>query len=108
MISITPLTAAALGHRALHVAAANSGHVVALSKEGIGSLLAPDHLTVTRFEVSCLVGGIAISPDGNQLALLEDNTMSLITLPDLAEKVRVEDAMAACLFSPSGGWLWSA
>ena len=31
------------GHRALHVAAANSGHIVALSKEGLGSLIAPDH-----------------------------------------------------------------
>ena len=108
MITATPLTAAALGHRALQVAAANSGNVVALSKEGIGSLLAPDHLTVTRFEVGCHVGGIAISPNGKQLALLEDNAMSLITLPDLAEQVRVEDAIEGCLFSPSGRLLWSA
>ena len=35
--------------------------------KGIGSLLAPDHLTVARFEVGCYVGGIPVSPDGKQL-----------------------------------------
>jgi hypothetical protein len=108
MIVVTPLTTAALGHRALHVAPANSGHLVALSKEGVGSLLTPDHLIVTRFELGCHVGGVAISPDGKQLAVLEDNAMSLMTLPDLREKVRVEDGIEDCFFSPSGRLLWSA
>ena len=107
MLIVAPTTTAALGHRALHIGAANSGHVVALSKEGIGSLLAPDHLTVARFEVGCHLGGIAVSPDGKRLAMLEDSAMTLIALPDLAEKVRVEDSIEGCLFSRSGKLLWT-
>jgi hypothetical protein len=71
MILASPLTITALGHRALYVAAANSGHVVALSKEGIGSLIAPDRLTTTQFELGFEVVGTTISPDGKRLAVLE-------------------------------------
>jgi hypothetical protein len=107
MITIDPITSAALGHRALHIGAANSVHVVALSKEGIGSLLTADHLTVTRFQVGCQVDGIALSPDGEQLAILGATSMSLVDLPGLAGKVRVEDCIEGCLFSPSGKLLWT-
>lgn len=108
MIVATPHTTAALGHRALHVAAANSGHIVALSKDGLGSLIAPDHVTATRFQLGFQVAGTAISPDGKRLALLEDIGMSMVALPDLVEEVRVADIVEACLFSSSGSWLWSA
>jgi hypothetical protein len=108
MILATPHTITALGHRALHVAAADSGHVVALSKEGIGSLIAPDHLTMNRFELSFKVAGAAISPEGKRLALLEQTAMSLVALPDLVEEFRVEDIIESCMFSSSGAWLWSA
>src|SRR5688572_18912813 len=108
MILATPITTVVLGHRALHFVAANSGHVVALSKEGVGTLIAPDRLTVTRFEVGFQIAGAAISPDGRWLALLRDNIMSFVTLPDLVERARVDDIVETCLFSSSGAWLWSA
>jgi len=66
MISVNPLTSVALGHRAFHVAVADSGHIAALSREGIGSLLAPDHLDVTSFEVASRLKDVAISPAGDR------------------------------------------
>jgi len=108
MILATPHTITALGHRALHVSAADSGHVVALSREGIGRLIAPDHLTMTPFELGFDVTGAAISPDGNHVALLEQTAMSVVALPDLVEEVRVEDLVETCMFSLSGSWLWTA
>src|SRR3954464_9560814 len=107
MITIAPITSTALGHRALHMGVASSGQVVALSREGVGSLLAPDHLTVAKFQVGCHVDGIAVSPDGEQLAILGATGMSLVDLPDLPGRVRVEDCIEGCLFSPSGKLLWT-
>ena len=108
MISITPLTAAAIGHRALHVAVARSGHVAALSKEGIGSLLAPDHLTVIRFDLGCQVRDVAISAAGDLLAVVADDSISLVHLPDFVERPRLDGTFDGCLFSPSGNILWTA
>lgn len=108
MITGTPITTVALGHRALHLAAAQTGHIVALSKEGTGSLIAPDHVSLTRFEVGHEVAGVSIAPNGAALALLEESAMSLVKLPDFAETVHVEDSIEGCLFSQSGRHLWSA
>jgi len=108
MISVSPITVTELDHRALFVAVADSGHVAALSKEGIGSLIAEDHLTMSRFELGFEVLGTTISPDGKRLTLLERTTMSLVALPDLVEEVCVDDIVESCMFSSSGAWLWSA
>ena len=108
MISISPLTEVALPHRALHVAAANSGHIVAMSKEGAGTLLGPDHLRITPFDVGCHVKGLSISSGVSLLAVLEDDALSLVHLQDFIESHRLDGVFAGCLFSPSGNLLWTA
>lgn len=108
MISISPLTEVALGHRALHLAVGKSGHIVAISKEGAGSLLAPDCLKTMCFDLECHVKGVSISPSGDLLAVLDEDALSLIHLPDFVENHRLDGMFESCLFSPSGRLLWTA
>ena len=108
MISVDPLTKVALGHRALHLAVADAGHIVALSKEGVGSLFGPDHLAITTFDVASHSNGVAISPAGDLLAVLEDDALALIRLPEFIDLHRIDQTIESCRFSPSGRSLWSA
>ena len=105
---VTPLAAIAIGHRALYVAAARSGHIAVLSKEGVGTLLAPDRSILTRFDLGCKLVAAAISPAGDLLAVADETSIALIQLPDFVEKLRLEGVFESCLFSPSGRWLWTA
>jgi hypothetical protein len=108
VISVDPLTKVALGHRALHLGVADAGHIVALSKEGVGSLLGPDHLSVTTFDVASHSKGVAISPAGDLLAVLENDALALIRLPEFIDLHRIDQTIESCRFSPSGRSLWCA
>lgn len=99
MISVTPVTEIALNHRALHVAEAQSGRVVALSKQSAGILLDLDPVAVTPFDLECHVKGVSISPCGDLLAVSEDDGLSLIRLPDFVEMSRLDGLFEECRLS---------
>jgi hypothetical protein len=108
MIILEPLKSVSLSHRALHVAAAASGEIVALSKEGVGTLIGPNRSAARALEFDGQVTGVALAPDGDLLAVLEDEFLSLIELPTLTKTLRLACAFEAALFSHSGKFLWSA
>jgi hypothetical protein len=106
VISVTPKSTIQLRHRAVYVVAAETGEIVSLSKEGVGTLVAPDRWALGEFELGSRIEGAAIHPHGKLLALAEEGGVSLVSLPDLVEQHRVEGVYQDCRFSPSGQFLW--
>jgi hypothetical protein len=105
MLLVDPLSEVSLLHRALHVAIADSGHIVAMSKEGIGTLLFPDHTTAKDFDMSSACKAVALSPSGDFIAVVKQDALSLIALPHFREVDRLDGTFESCLFT--GSLLWT-
>jgi hypothetical protein len=107
MITISPLTEVELSHRAWPIAVAESGHIAALSKDGSGTLLAPDHTTCSAFRLRDEPGDAALSPDGSLLAVTMRGKLALLSTNTLRAAHRLDDSLECCCFS-SGDTLWTA
>jgi hypothetical protein len=107
VIVIEPLTKVTLGHRARLVAAAESGHVAAISWDGLGTLLAPDHLTSTPFQLPAEADGLTISASGSLISVVARGWIELLSTATFRTIHRSEDAFEGCCFG-SSGVLWSA
>src|SRR5882672_5621149 len=107
MIAISPLTELKLSHRAWPVAVAESGHIAALSKDGSGTLLAPDHTTCSAFRLKDEPCEAALSPDGSLLAVTMRGKFALLTTSNFRAVHRLDDSLECSCFS-SSGILWSA
>jgi hypothetical protein len=106
MITIMPLTEVTLGHRAYLVAVAESGHVAAVSREGAGTLLAPDHITCTPFRLTAEVSDVALSAIGSLVAVIARGRLTLISTDTLRPVHRSDESFESSCFSPAGA-LWS-
>ena len=107
MIAISPLTEVKLSHRAWPVAVAESGHIAALSKDGSGTLLAPDHITCFRFRLKGEPSDAALSPDGTLLAVTMRGRLALLSTSNFRAVHRLDDSLECSCFS-STAVLWSA
>jgi hypothetical protein len=107
VISIAPLTEVKLSHRAWPVAVAESGHIAALSKDGLATLLAPDHTTLRSFKAPADAGDAALSATGDLLAVAARGKLVLISTTAPRPVDRWDDSTEACCFLP-GGALWTA
>ena len=107
MITIVPSTEVALGHRAYHVAVAESGHVAAVSREGVGTFFAPDHTTCTTFRLPADAGDVAISAAGSLLAVTARGRLTLISTSTFRPVLRLNESFECSCFNPAGA-LWSA
>ena len=106
MILVKPFARVKLRHRAVHMDVTPSGHVVAVSKDGVGTLVEPGQVKPKEFDLSSHPKGIAITPAGDLLAVAKEFALSLIRLPDFAEKQCIHGAFESCLFR--GSLLWTA
>lgn len=106
MITIAPITEVKLSHRAWPVAVAESGHIAALSKDGRGTLLAPDHTTPRSLKVPADASDAALSATGDVLAVTARGKLVLISTTTLRPVYRLDDSIEACCFLPSGA-LWT-
>lgn len=106
MILVKPFARVKLRHRAVHMDVAPSGLLVAVSKDGMGSVVEPGQVKPKEFDLSSHPKGIAISPSGDLLAVAKEFALSLIRLPDFAEKQCIHGAFESCLFR--GSLLWTA
>ena len=106
MIVVKPFARVKLRHRAVHMDVAPSGLLVAVSKNGIGSVVEPNQAKPKEFDLSLHPKGIAIAPSGDTLAVAKEFALSLISLPDFAEKRSFHGAFEGCLFR--GALLWTA
>jgi hypothetical protein len=107
MIPIAPLTEVRLSHRAYHIAVGESGHVAAVSREGAGSILTPDHTLCTAFHPPADASDLTISANGALLAVAAHGRMVLISTSTLRPVHRLEDSIESCHFCATGA-LWSA
>lgn len=107
MMTLDPISEAALGHTTCHIDVARSGHIVAIARKGPSSLLAPDHTTITSFRILHDPTDVAISPDGNLLAITGRDGL-LISAPQAVKDLHgAEGSFESCYFSPDGA-LWCA
>jgi hypothetical protein len=106
MIVVKPFARVKLRHRAFHTAASPAGHIVAVSKDGVGSVVEPGQTKPKEFDLSSHPKGIAITLSGDLLAVAKEFALSLIRLPDFAEKQCIHGAFESCLFC--GSLLWTA
>jgi hypothetical protein len=104
-VTIFPLTEVVLTHRAYHVAVAESGHVVAVSQNGAGSLISPDRDTTTPFKVSFDPRNVAIAANGSLLAVTGENGLTIISTSTLKPSHRLDESFESSHFS-SNGLLW--
>ena len=107
MIYITPSTEVRLTHRAWRVAVAESGHIAAISKEGFGTLLAPDHTTCVPIQVPADASGVTLSATGGLLAVAARGRLAVISTTTLRPVHRLNDSIEACCFRPND-ILWTA
>ena len=107
MITVSPLTEVTLSHRAYRVAVAESGHVVAVSRDGEGSLLSPDHSTLTSFRCPFEPGDVAISPTGGLLAIAGHGGLQILSTCTLRPVYNVDDSFDSACFSGNGN-LWTS
>jgi hypothetical protein len=106
MISIAPSTEVTLGHRAYHIAVGQSGHVVAVSRKGSGSILAPDHTSCTAFHPPADASDLTISANGDMLAIAASGQVVLVPTATLRTLKRLGDSIESCQFCATGE-LWS-
>jgi WD40 repeat protein len=106
LITIAPATEVELSHRAWPVAVAESGHIAALSKDGRGTLLAPDHSTPSSLKVPVDASDAALSATGDLLAVAARGKLVLISTATLRPVHRLDDSIEACCFLHSGA-LWT-
>jgi hypothetical protein len=107
MIPIAPLTEVSLSHRAYHIAVGESGHVAAVSREGAGSILTPDHTLCTAFHPPADASDLTISANGALLAVAARGNVALISTSTLRQIHRLDDSIESCHFCATGE-LWSA
>lgn len=107
MINVAPLTEVKLSHRAWPVAVAESGHIAALSKDGLATLLAPDHTTLRSLKVPADASDAALSATGDLLAVAARGRLVLISTTARRPVHRWGDSTEACCFLPDGA-LWTA
>ncbi len=110
-MTITPLTDVTLPHRAFHVAVADAGHVVAISRKGVGSLISPDQRTVVPFHVPFAQARfeqqhVALSPDGTVVAVGGGNGIILLKTPKL-DQLGVLDVSAESSRFSANGLFWT-
>ena len=67
-----------LGHRALHVRASSSGHIVAATADGIISVVGPDFSRVGSFALGRNLRSISLDPAGQALVATADDGASLL------------------------------
>ncbi|MGA3262069.1 MAG: hypothetical protein ABSE35_24590 [Bryobacteraceae bacterium] len=107
MISVEPTTEVKLSHRAWRVAIAETGHIAAISKEGLATLLAPDHVTPRSFSISADASDAALSATGDMLAVAARGKLVLISTTTFRPVHRWDESTEACCFLP-GDALWTA
>ena len=107
MITVSPLTEVTLSHRAYHVAAAESGHVVAISRNGEGSLISPDHSTHTPFRCPFEPSDVTISPSGSLLAIPGRGGLHVLSTSNFRTVHHVDDSFESACFSGNGN-LWTS
>ena len=105
-MTIAPLTEIVLPHRAYYLAVGSGGRVVALSRKGAGSLVSPDHRTVTQFQVQFDPKGVSVSADGTVFAVTGGNGITLLSTSNLKPIHRLNDSFESCRFS-ANGLLWT-
>jgi hypothetical protein len=79
-MTIDPLTEIVLRHSVRHIDVAESGHIAAISTKGCGSLISPDHIEATSFQVSFDPNDLAIAANGSPLAVTSGSGMTIINL----------------------------
>jgi hypothetical protein len=101
-MTIIPLAAATLSHRAYHLAVGESGHVAALSRNGVASFISPGHLGVRSFQVPFAPKGVALSVDGGAMAVTGENEIAILATATLKQVHGLNDSFQSCHFSSSG------
>ena len=105
MISVNPLTEVRLSHRAYHIAGWQSGHVAAVSRQGAGSILAPNHTQCTEFRLPAEATDLALSANGDLISISAGGEVILVSTATLRPLKRLEDSLEGCQFGKSGE-LW--
>ena len=106
MLSISPIAEIKLDHRAYHVAAASSGHVVAISRRGAGSVLGPGNGPQVSFRPPAEADDLSVSPDGNLVSVAACGKVVLISTSSLRAVHSFGESIGSCQFS-STGELWT-
>jgi|SRR5579872_2576276 len=108
MITVNVLTSVSTGHRLDQVSVADSGHVLAFSRQGRGSLLAPDHTVLASFSIPApRTVNCAISPKGDLIAASTEEALLLLRAPGFEIINRLEGPFPSGQFAADGSLLWS-
>jgi hypothetical protein len=82
MITISPVKEVLLPYRIFFVRCAESGHVVAASREGAVTVFGPGLAPLSSFDVGRAIHDVSIAPNGESLALCSDGSLSLNRVSD--------------------------
>jgi hypothetical protein len=104
LITVSPITEVQLTHRATHLAVAESGHVAAISWDGAGTLLAPDHITSTPFSVPAKARDTALSAQGSLVAVTDNHALVVTSTATSNVVHREGNSFEGCCFSPDSLW----
>ena len=105
---LVPFSEVVLNHRAYHVAAAaESGHIAAISRKGRGSLISPDHLTTTLFRGPVDPSDLSVAATGRFLAIAGRGGLTIIPTSTFTLTERLDDSFESSKFC-GDDVLWSA
>jgi hypothetical protein len=107
VITVLPSAEIALDHRAYHLAVAESGHLLASSREGECSLIAPNFSLLKSFHLSEPPTGIALDPVGSIAAIATPRHMRILDVLHQQEVASFNGSFEAAAFGPHGRVLWS-
>jgi len=104
-MTVTPIADIALKHRAYHHSAGDHGYVMAMSRSGAGTFIAPDRST-TDFQISKELANITLSPNGSMLAVTANDGITIFSTPQFKKTGRLDDTFESCLFT-ADNLLWT-
>jgi hypothetical protein len=107
MIQITPQAQITLQHPAFHLAHAEDSRIVALSKSGQGTFLAPDLTVLSTFSIPRELSQAALSPDGSLLAVTAADGITFYSTATFEKTHYMNDAFEWCLFG-SATLFWTS
>jgi hypothetical protein len=107
MINVSPVAEIEIDHPAAHLATAMSGYVLACSREGQCSLVAPNISLMRAFHLSPYANDIALAPAADLVGVAADDGLQILDLITQRLEASFEGSCVGVGFSPDDKFLWS-